>query len=93
MVVLFFLVYGMLAGGLWLIQLRFGTEAAAGLADSEEFKKLHTMVLAGMATVYAVYRLWRFHPMCNRGYAAWLEFNFKLTNQRANTEPALGFSA
>ena len=74
MVALFFLIYGLFTGGLYLLQLQWGI-ASAGLSTSPGLSTLLSPVLAGGAIVYALYRLWRFHPACSRAHATWLEMS------------------
>jgi len=71
MVVFFALIYSMLTVGLWFMEIRWGS-GAAEFADSPECERLRGVILGVAAVVYALYRLWRFHPACNRAYAAWL---------------------
>jgi hypothetical protein len=72
MVAVFVIIYGILEAGLWAI------EHAAGNLRSEistmpEIRNIRLVILGGAAGVFALYRLWRFHPACNLGYAAWLK--------------------
>ena len=68
---LFVVAYGLLAASLWLIELPFrGTGAT--IPDPEGIVKIRTAILGGAAGVYALFRLWRFHPICNQAYSAWL---------------------
>ena len=78
MVAIFVFIYGLLAGGLWLIQLKAGfvpREIMPAIDGGEEFKTIQKIILCGAAGVYALYRLWRFHPAGNWPYAAWLRMS------------------
>ena len=79
MVALFVLIYGVLTGGLWLIQLKAsftpGEIHIDDFADMQEIKAIHMVILAGAAGAYALYRLVRFHPAANWAYAAWLRLS------------------
>ncbi len=55
-------------------------------SDVEVFENLRCGVLAGMAGLYAMYRLLRFHPACNQPYGMWL----KLTPWTADKPLQLG---
>ncbi|MGA2748793.1 MAG: hypothetical protein ABSG59_08455 [Verrucomicrobiota bacterium] len=71
MIALFCIIYGVLTGGLCVIELRMGNPPFE-ISDMQEFKNIQMVILGGAAVVYAVYRLSRFHPACNWTYAAWL---------------------
>lgn len=72
MVGLFAIAYGVLEAGLWIIE-----HAAAGLKGQittmPEIANIRAGILGTAAGVFALYRLGRFHPFCNLGYAAWLK--------------------
>jgi hypothetical protein len=71
-VAVFVLAYGMLDGGLWLIE--HGAPSLKGeLAGLPEFMQMRAGILGTAAGFYALYRLWRFHPACNSSYAGWLK--------------------
>ena len=71
---LFVILYGSVAACLWLIELAAPNMGNA-MSDSEEILNMRTTILASAAGVYALYRLWRFHPACNQPYAAWLKLS------------------
>jgi hypothetical protein len=70
----FILVYGIFDLGLWLIQLAAPALRSA-LSEAPEIRNIRVTTLGLAAGLYAVYRLWRFHPACNREYAAWLSLS------------------
>ncbi len=75
LVVPFIFIYGMLVLSLRLILLSYGHYKAALRVedpDVEEIKNIKIVLLAGGAMVYALYRIWRFHPRCNSAYLVWL---------------------
>lgn len=74
LIALFVVVYGVLEGGLWLID-HAVPNAAGVIADMPEIRNLRAAILVGAAVVYAVFRLCRFHPACNPAYAAWLKLS------------------
>ena len=70
-VVTFIVVYSLFSATVWLIAVTSGY-AQKDFSDLQEMVAWRYGIL-GMATgSYAVYRLARFHPFCNRGYRAWL---------------------
>ena len=71
MVALFLLIYGVFTGGIYLLRLHWGIPFSA----TPDFRVLLAPVLAGAAIVYALYRLWRFHPTGSRAYSTWLEMS------------------
>src|SRR6266487_2602254 len=71
---LFVILYGLVAACLWLIELAAPNMGNA-MSDSAEILNIRTAILASAAGVYALYRLWRFHPACNQPYAAWLKLS------------------
>ena len=74
LIALFVIIYGVFTACLWLIQLRVAS-APGEISDMQEIKPIHMVILGGAAVVYALYRLWRFHPACNGTYAAWLRLS------------------
>lgn len=67
----FFVVYGLFAGGIWTIRFRLGPTDAETL-DQSQADDVSNMPLVAAAVIFALYRLFRFHPAANRYYAAWL---------------------
>lgn len=80
LVVLFIILYGMVAACFWLIELNV-PNSDRPLSSIQEVVNIRTALLAGAAGVYAAYRLWRFHPVCNQAYAAWLKLSPWTANQ------------
>lgn len=71
MLAVFIIAYGLLEGGLRLIE--FGSPNLKGeIFSAPEVTTVRSLILGTAAAFYALYRLWRFHPACNLGYAAWL---------------------
>lgn len=67
----FVVIYGILLGSIRLI--RFFTGIPAGVIDNfEEVRNMETGFLGTAAGVYAIYRVWRFHPRLNFFYLSWL---------------------
>ncbi len=70
-VVTFAVIYGLFSVAVWLI-------AAAtrityvNISEMQEIVAWRSGFIATAAGCYALYRLVRFHPVCNRGYRAWL---------------------
>ena len=74
LVAIFMVAYGMVVGGIWLIEVL--TPGAQGaIEDMSEFAKIRIGVLGFAAAAYAFFRVWRFHPLCNPAYSAWLELS------------------
>ena len=71
LVALFAVIYGILNGGLWLVE-RLVPNAREVTSDMPEIASIRAVILAGAAGLYAAFRLWRFHPACNPAYVAWL---------------------
>ena len=69
---LFVLSYGMVSACLWLIELPVHGTAVVDY-DNNNVVNIRTVILEGAAALYAMFRLWRFHPVCNQAYAAWLK--------------------
>lgn len=72
LVAVFALAYGMLEGGLWIIERSTGT-VKGEISSMPEIVKMRSVILGMAAGCYAIFRLWRFHPACNPAYAAWLK--------------------
>jgi hypothetical protein len=71
MVGVFVLAYAMIDGGVLLIE--HGAPNLKGTISSiPEIMNIRAGILATAAGLYALYRLWRFHPVCHPAYAAWL---------------------
>jgi hypothetical protein len=70
-VVSFIVVYGLFNAVVWLIAAA-SRIAQADISDMKEMVAWRNGLLAIAAGGYALYRLGRFHPVCNRGYRAWL---------------------
>ena len=70
-VVTFAVVYGLFSAAVWLIAVT-SRMAQADISDMQEMVVSRNFILAMAAGCYAVYRLVRFHPVCNRGYRAWM---------------------
>jgi hypothetical protein len=68
---IFFTVYGLVTGGLWLIEPR-GPYVTIDFSEFQEVAGLHKALIGIAAAIYAMFRLLRFHPACNRAYATWL---------------------
>lgn len=62
--------YVVLDVALWLIA-RLATHSSSDFAIPEQLK-WRLAILSTGAALYALYRLWRFHPRLNGGYSAWL---------------------
>src|ERR1051326_1278795 len=71
---LFIVAWAIVEGGILLIQI-MTPGYPLGTADMDEISGIRTVVLACAAAVYALVRLWRFHPVCNPAYVAWLELS------------------
>jgi hypothetical protein len=72
MVAVFAIAYGMVDAGLWAIELAVGSLATEP-STVQEFLSIRSGILGTAAAVFALYRLYRFHPACSPGYAAWLK--------------------
>jgi hypothetical protein len=70
LVAVFAVPYAMIATGLWLIE-----RATPGMDGSEEIKPIRTIILGLASGLYALFRLWRFHPACNPAYRLWLRLS------------------
>src|SRR5260370_34411676 len=62
----------MLDAGLWIIE-RAATNLKGEISAMPEIMLIRSVILGTAAGFYALFRLWRFHPACNLGYAAWLK--------------------
>jgi hypothetical protein len=71
MVAVFAVAYGMVEAGLWVIQYAAGN-FNADISRIPEIMSIRSGILGTAAAVFALYRLCRFHPAGNLGYAAWL---------------------
>jgi len=71
LVALFVIAYGVVDGGLWVIA-RAAGDLKGEIFEMTEIRNVRALILGAAAGCYALYRLWRFHPACNRRYAAWL---------------------
>jgi hypothetical protein len=77
------MIYAVMTGSIRLIVHAF----PAAMTNSEaEFLTIRRGMLAGLAGLYAFYRLFRFHPACNQAYGMWL----KLTPWTPNKPLPLG---
>lgn len=70
-VVTFVIVYGLFSAVVWLIAAA-SRIAQADISDMQEMAAWRNGIFAIAAGGYAVFRLARFHPVCNRRYRAWL---------------------
>jgi hypothetical protein len=61
--------YGTIEAATWLIQYRY---SGSRPSDFEEIRHIRAAVLVGASVLYAIYRIWRFHPAFSPAYAAWL---------------------
>ena len=65
--IIFAVAYGLLEAGMWMIR------TVSPGADMPELANIRFVILGAAALVYAVFRLFRFHPACNPAYSAWME--------------------
>lgn len=72
MVAVFAVAYGVLEAGLWIIEYAAG-DLKGQISTMPEIMNIRAGILGTAAGVFALYRLGRFHPACNPGYAAWLK--------------------
>jgi hypothetical protein len=70
-IAVFGFIYGVLTGGVWLMQVRMGN-APVNISNMEDIKSLYGIISGVAAVIYCLYRLVRFHPAGNGRYAAWL---------------------
>jgi hypothetical protein len=74
MVTMFVMAYGAVSVGLWLIALAVSARNHVQVSfESPEIAGIRTVILAGAGCAYALFRLYRFHPVCNPAYANWLK--------------------
>lgn len=71
---IFLVAYGMVEGCFWFIQVMMA-KLGGTISETDPIVRLRGFILIGAAGVYAVYRLWRFHPACNQAYSAWLNMS------------------
>ena len=71
LVAVFVIFYAMVDAGLWIIA-RGAGHRREEIFEMAEIRNFRAVILGAAAGCYALYRLWRFHPFCNRRYAAWL---------------------
>lgn len=71
---LFIVIYGLVSFCFWLID-RTVPENTMSVSDMPEVLGFRTFVVGLAAGVYALFRLIRFHPACNRPYAGWLKLS------------------
>src|SRR5437870_4619879 len=71
MAALFVIFYAMVDAGLWFIA-RAARDIRGEIFEMTEIRNFRALILGTAAGCYALYRLWRFHPFCNRRYSAWL---------------------
>ncbi len=64
--------YGLVTVSLWLIE-RPWRDAGENIFDTPEIKGIRMVILGMAAALYAVFRIVRFHPICNQVYADWLK--------------------
>ncbi len=64
--------YVLLDSAIWLIE-RSVPGFSGDVSTMPEFAVCRSIVLSTAAVMYAVFRLVRFHPVCNRAYAEWLQ--------------------
>ncbi len=74
LVTLFVLIYLVLEGGMWFLEFHLpnGREV---ISDMPELAVLRAIILGAAGGCYALFRLGRFHPACQPGYAAWLKMS------------------
>ena len=70
LVSVFAVFYGIIAAGLWLIR-----RTTPGIEDTPEIIMIRDVILSAAAGLYALFRLWRFHPACNYAYRNWLKLS------------------
>lgn len=72
LVAVFVAIYVLLDGAIWLIE-RSVPNSGDAISTMPEFTIWRSIVLSAAAVLYAAFRLFRFHPVCNRDYAGWLK--------------------
>ena len=73
LLVVFGVLYGIVDFGVWLIARMI--PAPDEISSMPEVVNVRTIILAFTAGCVGVYRLWRFHPALNTGYATWLRLS------------------
>lgn len=71
LVAVFAVPYAMLEAGLWFIE-HGPRNLGLQLEETPELRNIRNATIGGAAGLYALYRLWRFHPAWNIPYSAWL---------------------
>ncbi len=69
---LFVISYGLVTASLWLIERRWQGVGEI-VSDTPEIQGIRMVILGIAAALYAIFRLVRFHPICNQAYADWLK--------------------
>jgi hypothetical protein len=72
--ILFLLVYGLVTGAFWLLQLPLPHPEVV-IWEFKEAKMVLAGILGSAGAAYALYRLARFHPLCNQRYGGWLRLS------------------
>ena len=72
LVAVFAAAYALLDSAIWLIE-RSVPGFSGDVSTMPEFAIFRSIVLSTGAVMYAVFRLVRFHPVCDRAYAEWLK--------------------
>ncbi len=72
LVIAFLVIYSVFNAGIWLIHLQSNLMAKE-MSNALDRESIHGAILGSAAVAYALYRLGRFHPACNRAYSAWLK--------------------
>jgi hypothetical protein len=65
--------YGLFAGAFWLISLSVPSSGRTSFRESANNAGVFMVIIGLFAGLYAAFRLFRFHPACNRAYASWLK--------------------
>lgn len=73
-IAVFVVVYGLFEGALQLIYLMV-PHGAEAIAEQPEIRNVRLAFPTVAAAVYAIFRLWRFHPACSPAYAGWLKLS------------------
>lgn len=71
---LFIFIYCLVSVCFWLVDRSFPGSTMSTF-ERYELIQFRSVILGFAAGVYAVYRLVRFHPACNRAYAGWLKLS------------------
>ncbi len=72
MVAIFAVIYLAFGYGPWIVE-RSAGHTTAEISSMPEILTLRAFLAGLAATVFALYRLWRFHPICSLGYTLWLK--------------------